>query len=174
MIVFWFGGESEGVSAAIRTLFRGQPVREVRVATRDDIILGDQFEGGLDAALDRFTRGAAPMVTVFGDAASRSIGAVHRPRFGDGVLEHWSGYAEGDDGLFPPSVLDDLLAIDGLSFCARFADEWPDLDVPRVTADTFPWEHWLLIVGCVRDPDGRWIVRPGPAADGNEPPPEKD
>lgn len=50
-----------------------------------------------------------------------------------------------------------------MSFVAISIDDNPDIDSPVVTVESFPWLYWSLAIASVRDSDGRWVERNGPA-----------
>jgi hypothetical protein len=114
------------------------------------------LDATLDDALKSFVKGDIRSVQVHGDPGT-FFGGVYGPRFGDVVLEDWSGSVEGVE--IGSSTFEELQSIGGVSYVALSLEECPDFEVPHVTTETFPWSDWRLVVGAVRGDDGRWTIR---------------
>lgn len=119
-----------------------------------------------EVVLDALESRAVQFLTINGGRAGVFVNA-YPPRFQDSVLDQWVFRLEtcSDEALHvyrrckqDPAVLFALVAI----------DDFPDMEVARVTRENFPWDFFLLRIGGVRDAAGAWSERIGSSSDGAE------
>jgi hypothetical protein len=93
------------------------------------------------------------------DTKSEAFAIIYSPQFNDHCHDYWYAAFEcACGGRSPP--LDPLLEPE-LDFVSISVEEGVELPQGRVTAATFPWEDWRLVVGAVRDEEGEWVIREG-------------
>ncbi|MBI1747767.1 MAG: hypothetical protein HYR55_14435 [Acidobacteria bacterium] len=57
-----------------------------------------------------------------------------------------------------------ILGVLGLSFACLGFEEGVEVDESALSAETFPWSQWPLVIGAIRDRSGLqpWVIREGP------------
>ena len=57
-----------------------------------------------------------------------------------------------------------ILGVRGLSVACLGFEEGVELDDSRLTAETFPWHQWPLVIGAIRNQSGseQWTIKQGP------------
>jgi hypothetical protein len=57
-----------------------------------------------------------------------------------------------------------ILNVPGLSFACLGFEEGVELEDSVLSAETFPWNQWPLVIGALRDQAGsqQWMIRQGP------------
>ncbi len=165
-IVCWGGDNFDEISQEVyAALPRSEPCGiEVRTIPGQ---ITPPFENLPQRALDGMKSETYDGVTVRAAGTPSISVMVFRPRFDGDPLEHWLFQLEA-----PPDVCRDIYARGKrnkfVSFIALSVDDTPDFDHPMVNDDNFDWGHWGLMVAAVRQVNGEWIERLGPAAKGTE------
>ena len=163
-VVVEFGSrEIDPVADAFATLAggSGSTIRVLPQKTAESLEFADT-EASVDVIFSRLRRGSLASAQLRPDHDPSALAIVQAPHFLGSKLGLWYCAFEFDSED-EDVILEKIADIQGLRFASIAVDDGLDLEVKDVTEESFPWQHWRLILGGVRSESGEWIVREGPA-----------
>jgi hypothetical protein len=155
--VIEFGSENIGPVAHSIQQCLDRPYELVACDLHHELAPGE-VRGSLADILKGLESGHLGSVTLRNGDARIRYALITSPRLDGCTLNLWIGTIEVgvEDWRF---VWDQLLLHDGLKFVCVGAEEGVELTDGQITAETFPWSEWPLVVGAVKTPDGEWVIR---------------
>jgi hypothetical protein len=161
-LVFEFGSKAlgptiEGIRLVIGTLpYKIECQEKARNANHETT-------GSLQSAAASLAQGKISAFTLRPQSEAIRYALVLEPHYESHDLSLYLGtieYLTSDYGR----VWDSLLSVPGLVFVCIGYEEGVELNDSHMTAESFPWNQWPLVIGALRktqDSDG-WTVREGP------------
>ena len=156
--VFEFGGADLAAVADALTSWLGIPA-SIEVAKEQPG--GPDYQptsDGLPNVLDRLRTRALSSAILRSGKPDLRYGLILAPHFNGQPLSQWMGTLESTDSDWKP-MWDTVLKNDRLQFASLGFEEGVDLTDDHLTVDTFPWNEWPMVIGALRDADGKWIIR---------------
>lgn len=155
--VIEFGSERIGPVARSIQACLDRPRKPVAYNLKHELAPGDAATSFTDS-LKALESGDLGFVTFANSDSRIRYGMITSPRLDGCTSKLWMGTIELGVGDWR-FVWDELLLQDGLKFVCVGAEEGVELTDGQITAETFPWTEWPLVIGAVKSPNREWVIR---------------
>jgi hypothetical protein len=166
-IIFEFGTENiEGLRDAIELAVENSEYQvSVTSAAEKESLEYTYTQDTLRSAIERIERGSITSFLLFPKSSPIGFVIICVPNFVGDPMPLWWGSIDYE-GLEWEMMFNHLLEVEELQFLTVSVEEGLDLEGKDLNANTFPWDHWRLIVGAVRNRSSTtndWVIKKGPA-----------
>lgn len=166
-IVFEFGAENiEGIRDATELAVENSEYRViVTMAAESKSLEYIDTQDTLSSAIQKIEQGNITSFGLFPKSGPVCSAMICVPHFVGDPMPLWWGSIDYE-GLEWEILFNRLLEVEELQFLTVSVEEGLELEGKDLNASTFPWDHWRLIVGAVRNRSSTandWVVKKGPA-----------
>ena len=161
-LVYEFGAkELQPIMEAIRRALSDAPYAVKCLPNDSDTY--SQTEDSLESAALKLQRGEIASFSLHPENGLVRYALVTCPFFDGQALSVYLGTVEylGSDYK---AIWNQVLGVPGLNVACLGFEEGVELNDSMLSAETFPWNEWPLVVGAIRDQRGHeaWQIKQGP------------
>jgi len=166
-IIFEFGTENiEGLREATELAIENSEYRvSVTAAAEKESLEYTDTQDTLRSALQEIEQGSITSFLLFPKSSPIGFVIICVPHFVGDPMPLWWGSVDYEGSEWE-ILFNRLLEVEELHFLTVSVEEGLDLKGKDLNASRFPWDHWRLIVGAVRNRSSStndWVIKKGPA-----------
>jgi hypothetical protein len=168
-LVFEFGAENiDGVKDAIEiAVGNNEYLVSITTATEVESLEYIDTHDDLKSATEKIEEGTFTSFVLSPKDSPISWAMLNAPYFLGDAMPLWYGAIEYKE-LEWEILFNHFLEVEELQFLSISMEECLELKAEDLKPETFPWDHWRLITGAVRNHSSttnNWVLKKGPAWD---------
>jgi hypothetical protein len=116
---------------------------------------------GLDWAAQQLSTGQISSFVLHPRNGCIRYAMLNGPGISDDKQPGYMGTIEYTEADYLP-IWNRLLEVDGLRIVCLGHEEGVEFSGDQISAETFPWDDFFLVIGAVRSNEGNWTLKHGP------------